>query len=154
MNFQLDPGDIEPWDADERFDEAYGHYHIGRDDETRDELALFFDTRLLPEPEFLDVRLWSIINRHAGRLMAFSEYACDAHSDEQLGDLWRASFRSARTPNFLPEDVLAVAVVELERSTIAAVDTALKAYSAYVGFGDISWPNHLRSIITRKMYYC
>ncbi|WP_118858316.1 hypothetical protein [Sphingomonas mesophila] len=153
MNVSLEPDDIEPWDADERLDHAYGHYHIGREDETRDELALFFDTRWLPEPDFLEVRLWSIVNQNDGRFIAFSKYASDAHSDNPVGELLRANIRPARTP-LLPEDVLTVAVVELERSAVEAVDTALQAYSAYVGFGDISWPNYLRSTITRQMRYC
>ena len=47
MTFEHDADDFEPVDANERCDADYGAYHIGRCVETRDEVALMFDTHWL-----------------------------------------------------------------------------------------------------------
>lgn len=153
MTFLHEPEDIEPLDAGERCDKAYGNYHIGREDESRDELALFFDTRWLPEPDFLDRKLSAIINHYDGRVIAFSEYASTEHSDEQLQELLRLNICAARSFDAVINVDLSVAVVELVKPTVAAVDTGLRAYTAYVGYGIISWPSIFRSVITARMDY-
>lgn len=152
MHHSIEPEDLEPLDADERLDKVYGLYHIGRDDETRDELALFFDPALTPEPDFLTRRLWMIVNAHGGRLCAFSEFSSAARSHRQLEKLADASIRYARTfdGNF---DSLCVVIVELAKPASTFLDSALRAYTAYVGYGDISWPSDFRSVITANQEY-
>ena len=58
MTFEHDADDFEPLDANERCDAVYGAYHIGRCDESRDEIALMFDTHWLhpnnPTPTLID----------------------------------------------------------------------------------------------------
>jgi hypothetical protein len=72
MGIDNDLDDIEPLSALERCKQYYGAYHIGREDETRDEVALFFDAQMFPDPDFVENRLWSIINRFGGRLSALA----------------------------------------------------------------------------------
>lgn len=151
--FLHDSDDFEPCDAGERCDAAYGNYHIGREDETRDELALLFDARWLPDVGFLTDGLWAIIHRNGGRLMAFSVYTSTKHSDDRLQGLLRTKVSSARSFDVVRNAPLSVAVLELARPATFAVDNALRAYTAYVGYGNISWPSDFRSIVTAEMNY-
>lgn len=149
-NYDLD--DIEPLCASERCDQHYGAYHIGREDETRDEVALFFEAQLFPEPDFLTNRLWSIINRHGGRLSAFSEYAI-AKSNQHLHEPLSANIQLARSLPLNPETTLEIAVVELAKPSVEFVDSTLRSYTAYVGCSNISWPSNFRSLITAGQEY-
>lgn len=151
--FDIIPEDIEPLDASERCDQAYGNYHIGREDETREELALFFDTQWLPDPSFLDCGLWSIINPYGGRLMTLSEYCPGEEAALELLELLGPNFCVARSPEVAAEVALTVAVVELTKPPIEAVHTKLRAYTSYIGYGIVSWPSHFRSIITSRQVY-
>lgn len=145
-----DLGDFEPLDARERCDQAYGFHHIGRDDESRDELALFFDVGWLPYPDFLEDELWSLINEIGGRVRAYSVFASPDHSAEQLQALLTRNLNRARPIVANERSPSSIAIVELARPSIFAVDTMLRAYSAYLGYADISWPSDLRSIITAQ----
>lgn len=153
MSFRIDPDDIEPICATERCDQFYGPHHIGRDDETRDELALFFDAQLFPEPNFLTQRLWSIINRFGGRFCALSEYVSDEHLDHQLDQLLLWNAKMARTFDGVSKATPSVAIVELAKPTVTFVDAALRPYTAYYGYGNIGWPSTFRSIITANQQY-
>lgn len=153
MHFFHELDDFEPLDADERCDQAYGLYHIGREDERRDEIALFFDGRWLPDPYFLKRGLWSIVNRHNGRLMAFSEYKSAEHSDEQLQRLLCENVYCMRSFDVGSDEALTVVIVELVKPAVWSVDNALRAYTSYIGYADISWPSGLRSVITARQEY-
>jgi hypothetical protein len=48
---------------------------------------------------------------------------------------------------------LTIVIVELAKPASAFVDSALRAYTAYVGYGDISWPSDFRSVITANQEY-
>ena len=148
MSYLVDPNDIEPLDAYERCDAVYGAYHIGRDDESRAEVALFFDPRWLPEPDFLRLGMWSILNRHSGRLLGLSECDFTRYSKGHCRELLQKNMVLATNLAELPTCPWAVAVVELAGPSLWPVDTALRVYTAYVGYADISWPTHFRSHIT------
>lgn len=153
MAYFIDPNDFEPLDADERCDKAYGNCHIGRDDESRYEIALFFNPVWLPNPEFFQREMWSIVYHYDGRVMALSEYASAEHSNERLQELLGANIRPAKCFAVASNVSLSVAVVELAKPAIDAVDSALRAYTAYVGYGNISSPSDFRTIIAARQTF-
>jgi hypothetical protein len=83
-------------------------------------------------------------------MFAVSEYASDDYSDQQLEELLRAHTRFARSFDLVSDAALEVAVVELAKPAVQDVNTALRAYTAYVGYGNISWPSKFRSIIMAR----
>lgn len=152
-DFSIKPDDFEPFDAGERLDAVFGHYHIGRDDEKRDEVALFFDAQLYFGPVFMERTLPSIIIGHNGRMIAHSEYASPEHSEGHLDQLLRANAILARSFKVVPPFDLAVVIVELQKPAITFVDEALQSCTGYFGYGNISWPSEFRSVITANQEY-
>lgn len=152
-DFAIKPDDFEPLDQGERRDAVFGSHHIGREDETREEIALFFDIHWLPDASFFEWQLRSLIHHNGGRVMGFSSYQSTVYSNAQLQDFLSAIVCSARQFNVGSNDPLSVVVVELTKPTIDPVHTALKAYTAYVGHGNISCPSDFRSIVTAELTY-
>ena len=87
MTFEHDADDFEPLDANERCDGIYGAYHIGRCDETHDEIALMFDTHWLHpnnRTETLTDQLLTVAASLDVQLEAWGQYRSLIRSDNEL----------------------------------------------------------------------
>ena len=87
MTFEHDADDFEPLDVNERCDAIYGAYHIGRCDETRDEIALMFDTHWLHpnnRTETLTDQLLTVAASLDVQLEAWGQYRSLIRSDNEL----------------------------------------------------------------------
>lgn len=143
----IDSDDLEPIDELERCDAIFGAYHIGLYDETRAELALIFDWRLLPEPGFLDKRLSSIIGRADGRIVGFCDLASFTCAKTALDELLRNHMHDGGRLGGTPFEALVAVVTDLPKAAVVEVDLSLKAYTAYLGLGELSVPSHLRTLV-------
>lgn len=153
MKISYQPDDFEPLDADERCDSAFGHYHIGREDESRSEIALLFDANWLPNPTFLSDGLWSVVNRHDGRLISSGELPSESPHLEAIVELIRANVRVPRALQIQGSADVSAVIVELSRHAIPDVDKALGIYTAYLGWGDVSYPSPFRTAINEGQQY-
>ena len=87
MTFEHDADDYEPLDANERCEAVYGAYHIGRCDETRDEIALMFDTHWLHPNNRTQTLIDQLLTAAAGldvQLEAWGHFSSPDHSDNEL----------------------------------------------------------------------
>ncbi len=142
--------DSEPLDPAERFDAAYGSYHIGLCDRDRSEFALVFDARWIPTPNReaqILARIVSVLEGHEAIVRRVGWYGSPERTLDQVHAALMAELVAIRLFDF-PEDIsLYVAVVELRSLRAAQVIHALKDFQPFAGHANISWPSELRTIM-------
>lgn len=148
--------DIEPLDALERCDAAYGPHHIGRFDESRAELALIFDPRWIssesPLVEHQDP-VWKALRSVDGHLHGWSFLGFLSPTRERDFRFLCNHLELSRSVDVDPQTYLIAAVVDLPPDAIVPLRQALDDHPSFVGYGNLSWPSDFRTIVYLALSY-
>ena len=149
MDTLISADDIEPLDADERVDAAYGPYWIGRADESRAELVLLFDARWIASDD-PDAAIREYLLSAFGQLDAQFTHWGQMPSEGQAPDLFDTlgeHVHWVRPFDYLQQCRLHAVGIDVAQGDAGLSVTRLMHYPPYVGCGDVSWPNTLRTMV-------
>ena len=151
MPFEHAADDFEPLDVSERCEAAYGPYHIGRCDESRDEIALMFDTRWhhpLDRTRTLIEELLTIAMDFDVNLQAWGRYVSPVRSDHTLYAALRDQLCAARPFDRVIARRLFVVRLDTATNGTWELNRRLRLLKSYVGYADLSYPTTLRTLAT------
>ena len=149
MTFEHDADDFEPVDANERCDADYGAYHIGRCVETRDEVALMFDTHWLHAVNGTQTLIEHLLKAAAGldvQLEAWGHYRSPNHSDSELYAVLLDQLCARRRVGRIVSARLLVVRLHLRDNSTWELDHRLRQHPSYVGYADLNYPTTLRTL--------
>ena len=149
MDTLISADDIEPLDADERAEAAYGPYSMGRSHESRAELVLLFDGRWIVSKD-PDTAIREHLLSAFAQLDALFTHWGQMPLDEQAPDLFNTLSEHvhwARPFDYPEQCPLRAVGVDVDRRDADVGLTRLMQYPPYVGCGDVSWPNPLRTMV-------
>ena len=142
--------DFEPLDPAERWDAAFGPYHIGLCDPDRSEMALVYDARWIATPgPAAQIRdhVVDAIKGYDAVVRRQGWYASPEHTLDGLRCALVAELMAERALDFPGDNALYIVVVELPASRVLQVAAALADFQPFVGHANISWPSDLRTIL-------
>ena len=151
MPSEHDADDFEPLDVSERCEAVYGPYHIGRCDESRDEIALMFDTRWLQpldRTRTLNEQLLTIAMGLDVKLQAWGHYVSPVSPDHELYAALRDQLCAARPFDRVIARRLFVVRLDAATNGTWELDRRLRLLKSYVGYADLSFPTTLRTLAT------
>ena len=149
MTFEHDADDFEPLDANERCDAVYGAYHIGRSDETRDEIALMFDTHWLHPNNRTRTLIEHLLKAAAGldvQLEAWGPYGSPNYSDSELYAVLLGQLCARRRVGRIVSARMLIVRLHLRDNSTWDLDRRLRQHPSYVGYADLSYPSTLRTL--------
>lgn len=152
MTFEHDADDFEPLDANERCDAVYGAYHIGRCDETRNEIALMFDMHWLHPINRTQTLIYQLLTAAAGldvQLEAWGHYSSPNHSENELYGALLDQLCAARRVGRIVAARMFVVRVNLCGNATWELDRRLRQHPSYAGYADLSYPSALRTLAAK-----
>ena len=149
MTLEQGADDFEPLDAIERCDAVYGAYHIGRCDESRDEIALMFDTHWLHPVDRTRTLIDQLLTAVAGldvQLEAWGHFSSPNQSDNELYAALLDQLLARRRVGRIVSARMFVVRLTLSGNATWELDRRLRQHPSYAGYADLSYPNALRTL--------